>query len=82
MSHAGDTRHEVVKDVELKGGVELHRFLNGGNCQFSAIYKPGDDKFEIWSCVREDEKNMINEWNTNGWVAWESYEKRRENEQV
>ena len=55
-----DTPHEVVKDVALAAGAELHRFINGGGDPYSAIYYNGE---EAWSCERGREDVMVREWN-------------------
>jgi hypothetical protein len=51
----GDSAHEII-DLELPNGATLHRFVNGGGQEYSAIYE--DDK-EIFSQVRSREPNMI-----------------------
>ena len=79
MAHESDTKHEIVNDVELKGGVKLHRFLNGGRVPFSGIYEDDDDVFEIWSCARSEEEKMITDWNADGWKNWVAFKKESEN---
>lgn len=59
-SHYEDSKHEIVKDVELRFNGVLHRFVNKGGAQYSAIYI---DDYEEWSCEREHEAQMVREWN-------------------
>ncbi len=51
----GDSIHEII-DLELPNGATLHRFVNGGDQDYSAIYEGND---EIFSQVRSREPNMI-----------------------
>jgi hypothetical protein len=55
-----DSKHEII-DVDLRDGGMLHRFLNAGRDPYSAIYVDGE---EIWSTDREQEKEMIDAWNS------------------
>ena len=60
MSKKCDSKHTIVSEVTLKGDAELHRFNNGGNVPYSAIYVAEE---EIWSCPRSQEEQMIKDWN-------------------
>lgn len=48
-----DTKHEIT---DLSEGIELHRFLNGAEEPYSAIYI---NSVEIYSCDREKEREML-----------------------
>lgn len=56
----GDSQHEIINGVKLRNDGVLHRFINAGGVQYSAIYI---DDFEVWSCEREHESQMIDDWN-------------------
>ena len=55
-----DGEHNIVDDVRLCGGAELHRFNNNAGVPYSAIYVNGEEKC---SCPREKEVGMISWWN-------------------
>ena len=55
-----DGEHNIVDDVRLCGGAELHRFNNNAGVPYSAIYVNGEEKC---SCPREKEAGMISWWN-------------------
>ena len=55
--------HDIF-DAALNGGAELHRFINEGGVEYSAIYKGNR---EIWSCERAHESEMIADWNKAHW---------------
>lgn len=57
----GDSEHEVIADVKVDGG-ELHRFLNGGGVEYSAIYVNGVERA---SETREREGELVEWWNSN-----------------
>ena len=63
----GDTEHEVVTGVELKGGARLHRFVNAGGVPYSAIYLHG---VECWNNPRDDEKRLVSMWNALYEDSW------------
>lgn len=50
--------HQVF-DAGLGNNAFLHRFLNGANVEYSAIYQDGE---EIWSCERGHEADMLKSW--------------------
>ena len=52
--------HDIVEDVKLKHGAELHRFTNRCGAEMSAIYV--GDYEALWSS-REDEESIIRIWN-------------------
>ena len=54
-----DTEHTLI-DAGLAGGAILHRFVNGGGAECSAIYQR---KREVWWHYRENESRMIRDWN-------------------
>lgn len=56
----GDSEHEIVDDIELKGRGELHRFNNPEGVPYSAIYV---GNYELLSIRRDDEARMIQFWN-------------------
>ena len=58
----GDSVHEIITDVQLAGGAELHRFTNGGGVPYSAIYLNG---VELKSNERTREQFMIDDWNAH-----------------
>ena len=60
--------HEhIIIDAGLEGNALLHRFVNAGGCEYSAIYYA---KREIWSQVRERERFMIRAWNEWGYKTF------------
>lgn len=61
-----DGEHTII-DAGLEGNALLHRFVNAGGCEYSAIYYA---KREIWSQVREREKFMIRAWNEWGYKTF------------
>ena len=56
----GDTMHEVVEGVRLKGGAKLHRFTNAGGVPYSAIYL---GNVECWNDPRSEENRLVYDWN-------------------
>jgi len=66
---------KVIEHIKLKAGAELRRFFNVRDELWSAIYY-GD--LEVWSCPREEEAQMIREWNSYGWESIEDLKKGEE----
>ena len=54
-----DTIH-ILYDADLANGGILHRFVNPGGDECSAIYQGGE---EVWWHYRENESKMIYDWN-------------------
>lgn len=54
-----DSMHIVIDAALTNGGI-LHRFMNPGGSECSAIYQAGQ---EIWWHYREHEAKMIHDWN-------------------
>ena len=50
--------HQVF-DAGLGNNAFLHRFLNGANVEYSAIYQDGE---EVWNCERGHEADMLKSW--------------------
>ena len=61
----GDSPHQVF--TGLKGGAELHRFVNKGGVPYSAVYFNG---IECCNHERRKEAGLINYWETNAWEFW------------
>jgi len=57
--HPGDSIH-IVYDCELKNGATLHRFINGGGIECSAIYMNGRTHWWTYTAGDKD-KNLPNE---------------------
>ena len=50
----------ILYDADLEDGGILHRFVNPGGDECSAIYQGG---MEVWWHYRENESKMIYDWN-------------------
>ena len=61
----GDSIHQVY--TGLKGGAELHRFVNKGGVSYSAIYLNG---IECCNHERRKEAGLIDYWQTTAWEYW------------
>lgn len=61
LARSTDSEHEIIYDVSLVNNARLHRFVNAGGDEYSAIYQ---GQIEIWSCERAHEAQMIKDWNT------------------
>lgn len=66
IAHPTDSRHEIY-DARLAGGAVLHRFVNGANDMYSAIYM---GNIEIMNIAREKELAMVAYYQT-------TYEERK-----
>ena len=54
----------TIYDVGLNKGALLHRFNNQAGYAYSAIYT---NSFEVYSCERSHEQQMIKYWNETEW---------------
>lgn len=59
----GDTGHIIIREM-YDGGYQLHRFKNKAGEPCSAIYKT-DTKFELYSCERCKEQDMLKRFYKN-----------------
>ena len=66
MRRDNDYPHVVVKEVDLPGNAELHRFVNGGGVKCSAIYVNGEEMLWHYSI---DEERLLAYWN----LYWKTY---------